>query len=171
VTEILRKKQIVVIGSSEDTDNLDEAYSIGKFIALKGYVLITGGRGGIMEAASRGAAEQGGIVIGVLPSERLNGSNPYCGVVIPTGMGSARNVINVLSADVIIAIGGKAGTLTELGYAWLYQKPVICCAFSNGWSARFPALETDDRRGSIVLTARSVKEACAQLEDLIERDR
>jgi uncharacterized protein (TIGR00725 family) len=167
----MRKKQIVVIGSSEETGNLDEAHAIGKFIASKGYALITGGRGGIMEAASRGAAEQGGIVIGVLPGDGLDESNPYCGVVIPTGMGFARNVINVLSADVVIAIGGKAGTLTELAYAWLYQKPVICCTFSHGWSARFPALEIDDRQGSMVLIAHSVEEACAHLESLLREDR
>ncbi len=164
----MRKKQVVIIGSSEDTENLDEAYAIGKFIASKNHVLITGGRGGIMEAASRGAAEHNGIVIGVLPGDHLDDSNPYCGIVIPTGMGFARNVINVLSADVVVAIGGKAGTLTELAYAWLYQKPVVCCTFAHGWSSRFKDLEIDDRQGGALLNARNADEACMHLENLLE---
>src|SRR3990172_3350952 len=165
----MRKKQVVVIGSSDDTQNLGAAYSIGKFIAQKGWVLISGGRGGVMEAASRGAAEHGGTVIGILPGEELERSNKYCTIVIPTGIGYARNVINVLSADALVAVGGKAGTLSELAYAWIYGKPVICCAFAPGWSAQFPAIRVDDREGGAVLTARSVGEGCRQLEELFTR--
>ena len=164
----MRKKQVVVIGSSDDTRNLSEAYSIGKFIAQKGYVLITGGRGGIMEAASRGAAEHNGIVIGILPGDNLEMSNKHCTVVIPTGMGYARNVINVLSADTVVAIGGKSGTLSELAYSWMYGKPIICCTFAQGWSAEFSTMAIDDRKGSVVLTALSVDEACRHLEDLLD---
>ena len=165
----MRKKQVVVIGSSDDVQNIDAAYSIGKFIALKGWVLISGGRGGIMEAASRGAAEHEGTVVGILPGEEFEQSNRYCTIVIPTGIGHARNVINVLSADAIVAIGGKAGTLSELAYAWIYGKPVICCVFAPGWSSQFPLIRVDDREGGIVLAARSADEACEKLEEFFAR--
>jgi uncharacterized protein (TIGR00725 family) len=163
----MRKKQVVVIGSSDDADNIDDAYLIGKFIAEQGWVLVSGGRGGVMEAASRGAAEHSGIVIGILPDEDLDASNRYCSVVIPTGIGYARNAVNVLSGDAVVAIGGKAGTLTELTYAWMYGKPVVCCTFAEGWSARFSSFRVDDRTGGAVHPARSVAEACRLLEGIL----
>jgi len=110
----MKGKQILVIGASDDVDYLDESYRIGRFIAMNGWVLMNGGRGGIMEAASRGACEAGGVVVGILPGSEFSEANRYCTVVIPTGIGLARNSINVLAADMIIAIGGKAGTFSEL---------------------------------------------------------
>jgi uncharacterized protein (TIGR00725 family) len=160
----MRKRQVAVIGSSDDTQNLDEAYSIGKFVARKGYTLITGGRGGIMKAASQGAYENNGIVIGILPGDDLEASNNYCTVVIPTGIGFARNAVNVLSADILVAIGGKSGTLSELAYAGIFSKPVICCTFASGWSAEFPAMKANGHNASLLLTASSVEEACSHLE-------
>jgi uncharacterized protein (TIGR00725 family) len=146
---------------------MNEARSIGGFIADKGCVLITGGRGGIMEAASKGASERGGIVIGILPGEELDAANRHCSIVIPTGMGYARNVINILSADVVVAIGGKAGTLSELAYARIYGKPVVCCTFAGGWSAEFPNTEVDDYQRGAIMTARDVDEACRQIDTLL----
>jgi uncharacterized protein (TIGR00725 family) len=164
----MRKKQVVVIGSSDESSFLEEARAIGGYVADHGCVLISGGRGGIMEAASRGAQERGGTVIGILPGDGLDMANPYCSIVIPTGMGYARNVINILSADVVVAIGGKAGTLSELAYAWLYGKPVVCCTFAGGCSADFPGTRIDDRPGSMLLTARNVDEACAHIAELLQ---
>lgn len=162
-----RKKQVVVIGSSDDSSHASEARAVGRYLAEKGYVLITGGRGGIMEAVSHGASERGGIVVGILPGDSLDGSNPYCTIVIPTGMGFARNAINILSADAIIAMGGRSGTLTEIGYARLYGKPVIFCDFAGGWSSIFPRVDADVQPGATERIARSVDEACAQIEGLL----
>ncbi len=161
----MRKKQVVVIGSSDDERNSKEAYRIGKHIAENDMILITGGRGGIMESVSRGAHDNGGTVIGILPGENLSGANPYCTAVIPTGIGFARNSINVLSGDIIIAIGGKSGTLSELAYAWMYHKTIICCTFAEGWSSRFPEVEVDDRAGSKLLIAETVSDVIAFLDD------
>jgi hypothetical protein len=165
----LRKKQVVVIGSSDETGFMEEARAIGGFIAGKGCVLITGGRGGIMEAASKGAAERGGVVVGILPGEGLDMANRHCTIVIPTGMGYARNVINILCADVVVAIGGKAGTLSELAYARIYGKPVVCCTFAGGWSAEFPNAGVDDYQGGQLMTARNVDEACRHIDFLLGR--
>ncbi len=164
----MRMKQVVVIGSSDDATHSDEARAIGKFIARNGWALITGGRGGIMEAASRGAADAGGLVIGILPGESPDEANPYCTAVIPTGMGFARNAVNVLSADVIVAIAGRSGTLSELAFARIYGKPVICCAFAGGWSAEFPRTFIDDREGAGLYTAGDVGEVCSLLSGLLK---
>ncbi len=163
----MKKVQITVIGSSDARSSLNEAYLIGKYIGKNNYVLITGGRGGIMEAVSKGALEEGGIVIGILPGDNISGANSYCNIVIPTGIGYARNVINILSADIVIAVGGKSGTLTELAYAWQYNKPVICCTFAEGWSKLFPQLEIDDRKGSVIYKAESVGRVFKFIEEIM----
>ncbi len=163
----MRCRQIVVIGSSDETGYQDEARAIGAHIAGRGYVLITGGRGGIMESVSRGAAEQGGIVIGIHPGEDLDLANPFCSVVIPTGMGYARNAINILAADVVVAIGGKSGTLSELAYAKTYGKPVICCTFAGGWSAAFPQIHIEGQEDGLFMTAENPAEVCRLIDEIM----
>lgn len=163
----MRTRQVVVIGSGDEAAHIDEARSIGAFIARKGWVLVTGGKGGIMEAASRGASENRGIVIAILPEPSMESANPYCSVVIPTGIGYARNMVNVLSGDVVIAIGGKAGTLSEIAYAWQFGKPVIACTFAEGWSRRLEGAPVDDRGGAIFF-AGSTEEVFRRLEYLLE---
>lgn len=153
----MRKKQVVVIGSSDDTEYGDAAYRIGEFIAENHWVLLSGGRGGIMESVSRGAYDKNGMVVGILPGDNFEEANEYCNIVIPTGIGFARNIINILSADIVIAIGGKSGTLSELAYAWQYKKPTICCTFTSGWSKIFSELDPNIRDRSIIFKANSVE--------------
>lgn len=160
----MRKKQVVVIGSSDETAFLEEALAIGGFIADRGYVLITGGRGGIMEAVSRGAAEAGGTVIGILPGNTHDGANPYCGIVIPTGIGFARNAVNVLAADVVVAIGGSFGTLSEIAYSRTFGKPLICCTFSEGWARDFAEWHASHGSSGVVFIARDAGEACRLID-------
>ena len=164
----MRHKQVVVIGSSDDNKYMDEAYKTGQYIAKKGWVLISGGRGGIMEAASRGASEENGIVIGILPGHNSDEANKYCNIIIPSGIGYARNLTNVLSGDVIISIGGKSGTLSELAYAWQFCKPVILCKFSGGWSEKLGDTPIDDRTGSKVYTAGSLNDVYNYLNKLLD---
>jgi uncharacterized protein (TIGR00725 family) len=101
------------------------AERIGRGIAAAGAVLLTGGRGGVMEAASRGAAAAGGLVVGVLPGVDRGDANPWVGVPIVTGMDQARNVILVRSCDAIIAVGGMYGTLSEIALALEFGVPVV----------------------------------------------
>ncbi len=164
----MRRVQVLVIGASDETGYENEAYSIGALVSERNCTLITGGRGGIMEAASRGAAESGGEVIGIIPGDSFSGANRYCSTVIPTGIGYARNLINILAGDIIIAVGGKSGTLTELAYAWQFNKPVICCMFAEGWSSRFPGINVDDRRGSVLYEAADVGEVAAFLDRFLD---
>jgi uncharacterized protein (TIGR00725 family) len=101
------------------------AAEIGRYIAENGGVLICGGLGGVMEGAARGAKEAGGVTIGVLPNETRDEANEYIDHVIATGLGDARNMIVVRSADAVIALPGKYGTLTEMAFALLAEIPVV----------------------------------------------
>jgi len=101
------------------------AEAVGRAIAAAGAVLVCGGRGGCMEAAARGAAEGGGLVVGVLPGDRAADANPYVTVPLPTGMGEARNALVVRFAEAVIAIGGAWGTLSEIALARRMDVPVI----------------------------------------------
>jgi len=105
---------------------LEDANLLGSLIAKEGWVLLTGGRNsGVMEAASMGARNAGGLTIGILPSADRKGMSQYVDIPIVTGMGSARNNINVLSSDAVVACGTGLGTTSEIMLALKAQKPVI----------------------------------------------
>ncbi|MDD5622723.1 MAG: TIGR00725 family protein [Actinomycetota bacterium] len=127
--KINKKEDIIKIsvigGSQVDNEIYDLAYEVGKEIARNGAVLVCGGLSGIMEASCRGAREEGGLTVGILPTENENDANKYVDIKIPTGMGYARNVPIIISAHAVIAIDGSCGTLSEIGYALTYNKPVI----------------------------------------------
>ena len=101
------------------------AEEVGRLLAEAGAVLVCGGRGGVMEAASRGAAEAGGLVVGILPDEDRLGANPHLTVSVPTGLGQARNALVALSSHAVIAISGGYGTLSEIGHALKLGVPVV----------------------------------------------
>ncbi|MQL51003.1 TIGR00725 family protein [Desulfofundulus thermobenzoicus] len=101
------------------------AEEVGREIAGQKAVLICGGRGGVMEAAARGARRAGGLVIGILPGHDRREGNPYLSVSLATGLGDARNAIIACACDVLIAIGGGYGTLSEIGLALKMGKPVV----------------------------------------------
>lgn len=122
----MRPRIVGVIGASEVSPTLyAAAEAIGREVAARQAVLITGGLAGVMEAASKGAKAAGGLTIGILPGLSPNDANPYIDLPIATGLGEARNVIIVRTADVLIAVGGGYGTLSEIAFALRLQKPVI----------------------------------------------
>ena len=108
-----------VIGPGDDATAHEQtlAFEIGAGLAKAGAIVVTGGLGGVMEAASRGAFEQGGLTLGLLPTDSRNGQNPYLTVSIPTGMGEMRNALVVRSSVALISIGGSWGTLSEIALA------------------------------------------------------
>ncbi len=121
-----RKPVIGVIGASETTEEQYQlAYELGGHIANCGAILACGGLGGIMEACSKGAAENGGLVIGIIPGDNKADANPYVSIVVPTAMGISRNVLVVHTADVLIAFPGSYGTLSEIALALASGKTVI----------------------------------------------
>ncbi len=107
-----------MIGASEaDAKLAADAEAVGRGLAIAGFTLITGGMGGVMEAASRGASEAGGTAIGILPWDSTEVGNPYLTHAIATGVGQARNLAVVASGQSVIAVGGSWGTLSEIGFA------------------------------------------------------
>jgi uncharacterized protein (TIGR00725 family) len=120
-----RRTQVAVIGKGTPDDELAPlAEEVGRRLAEADAVLICGGLGGVMEASARGATGAGGTVIGIVPSEDPAEANPHCTHVVATGAGYARNLAVVASADAVIAIGGEWGTLSEIGHARQYGRPV-----------------------------------------------
>jgi hypothetical protein len=102
-------------------------------------------------------------VIGILPSASFAEANPWCTVVVPTGIGWTRNSVNALAGDVVVAIGGGAGTLSELAFAWIYGRPVLTLAGFGGWADRLAGEPLDHRASSSVTHCDSVEELEAAL--------
>jgi uncharacterized protein (TIGR00725 family) len=117
-----------VIGSSEcelGSELAGLAEEVGRRLAEAGVTVVCGGGPGVMEAASRGAAEAGGRVIGIVPGSSASEANPYCTEVVATGIGHARNLAVVASGEAVIAIGGEWGTLSEIGHARVLDRTVV----------------------------------------------
>jgi len=123
-----RKKQVSVIGSGtcgEGSEAWGLAEEVGQRLAEAGATVVCGGLGGVMEAASRGAAQAGGEVIGIVPGISVEEANPHCTHVVASAIGYARNLAVVASGDAAIAIGGEWGTLSEIGHARTFGKTVV----------------------------------------------
>jgi uncharacterized protein (TIGR00725 family) len=117
---------VAVVGSGTASGELyEKAREIGRLVAERGGTVVCGGRSGVMEAASRGAAEAGGTAIGILPDEDRESANEYLKYSVATGTGHARNLAVVCSGDVVIAVGGEYGTLSEIGLALKVGRPVV----------------------------------------------
>jgi len=124
--EMRKKIRIGVIGgSSPDKESRQTAFRVGQLIAEKGAILVCGGLSGVMEAASRGAKEAGGFTMGILPGNSLDDANIYVDIPVATGLGYGRNSLVAMNSDVIIAIDGQYGTLSEIAYGRIYGKKVF----------------------------------------------
>ncbi len=145
---------VSVVGSGTDSGDLyEKAREVGRLVAKRGGIVVCGGRSGVMEGAARGATEAGGTAIGILPDEDRKGANEYLSYSVATGTGHARNLAVVCSGDVVVAVGGEYGTLSEVGLALKVGRPVV-------------ALESWDL-GEEVSVATSPEEAVETAFDLI----
>ncbi|MBD3286793.1 TIGR00725 family protein [candidate division WOR-3 bacterium] len=150
----MKSVQIGVIGGRYCNRKIAKvAEELGGLIAGLGWTLVCGGRGGVMEAACKGAAEAGGVTIGILPESRDDKANEYLTYVIRTGMGEGRNVIIVHSSDALVAVDGKYGTLSEIALAMARRKKVF-------------GLGTWDIPG--VEEVRTPKEAIARIKEVLD---
>lgn len=168
----MKKLQIAVIGASGDKGVIDKsvldiAYNTGREIAARGYVLITGGLGGVMEAACKGAQESGGITVGILPGDKKEKANKYCSVIIPTGIGYARDFINVYSADGIVVINGVVGTDIEARLAAGDTVPIVAMAGTGGVAEEL-AGKKPYKKGGRIFSAETPGRALEILEELIK---
>ncbi len=152
---------IGVIGGGEVTPPVARlAEEVGREIARRGAALVCGGLGGVMEAACKGASEEGGLTIGILPGESRRAANPYVQIPIVTGIGYARNVAVVKSSQAVIAIDGSYGTLAEIGHALQSGIPVIGL---GTWS-----ISMDEKADNKIITAKDPPEAVEKAFSLIE---
>lgn len=160
------KTIVAVIGSSHASEaEVDFAEAVGKKIAKYGFLLLTGARGGVMKAACRGAKKEGGLTLGILPAANKSQANKFTDIVIPSGMGSTRNSLNALTADYIIAVGGGAGTLSEIAYAWMYNKPILAVEGVGGWAEKLAGERIDEKRNDRIVPIRTPQEAIDWIEE------
>ena len=158
--------QIAIIGASSSSCS-EELYQfgvgLGKALADLGLIVINGSRDGTMEAVFKGMHQSEnyryGMTIGISPHQTKEGSNEYCDVVIPTGIGYTRNSIVSSAGDIVIAMGGSSGTLSEIAFAWTWEKPILGLVGFGGWSEKLAGTAIDDRRGDdVIIPVSTVKE-------------
>lgn len=162
--------QILVIGHNDsgcDRKCADTAYDVGFHIAKRKAVLITGGMGGVMRAASRGARDAGGISVGIIPGDDPAESNEFCNVVIPTGLGYMRNFVNVHAADGVIIVGGGAGTLSEMCAAYIYNKPMVSVQNTGGMADQMGGKYLDRRKKQLIHQASTPNGAVDKILSLL----
>ena len=149
----------VIGGNIVDRETGELAFRLGREIAMRGHKLICGGKGGVMEAACKGARSGGGVTIGILPEPDLSCANEFLDIAIPTGVGVARNNIIIQSSDVVIAVNGGYGTFSEIAAALNIGKPLVLL---KSWE--LDHLEEIDSKG--YMKAETSEEAVKNAEEL-----
>lgn len=166
----MAKLQIGIIGSAgpeeypQGSKSKQKIYKgaekIGELVAKSGAVLVTGGKGGVMEVACRGAKRQGGITVGVVKGKTRRTANQFVDVEVVSGMeGCGEETMLILMCDGVIALGGGAGTLQELAIAYRNEKPVVVLKNLPGWSNRLADSYLDERKKTKIIAAESPEEA------------
>ncbi|MBL7151040.1 MAG: TIGR00725 family protein [Candidatus Omnitrophica bacterium] len=151
----MRKKVVSVIGGHSCNKEVEQvAHDLGKKLAKVVGILVSGGLSGTMEAVCKGFKANGGLTIGIIPGYIKGDANPHVDIVIPTGLGLARNVLVVKSADAVVALPGEAGTLSEIAYCLQFGIPVI-------------SLGSWDIRG--VIKVKTVEDAVDKVKSLLGR--
>ena len=155
---------IAVIGDSAcSAEEARLAETVGALLAQRGDTIVCGGLGGVMEAVCKGAKSEGGLTVGILPGGEADMANPWVDIPVVTGMGEARNIVVVKSAQAVIAIGGGYGTLSEIAYALKNGTPVIGL---NTWS-----LYRNGREDDSIIRVQSAAEAVDKAISLAKRQR
>jgi len=160
---------ISVIGASEiDKDIEKKTFEIGRLLAQNKFIVACGGLSGVMEAVCKGVKEENGLTIGIIPHENKSMANKYVDIVIPCPFSQARNIVVILSGDACLAISGKAGTLSEICFAWIYQKPIVALSSVEGWSSKIANQKLDDRRYDQIYGVETPQEAISKLKELLD---
>jgi len=165
-----KKRQILVIGNNTNgcTPKHEKiAYEVGAEIAKSNSVLITGGLGGVMNAASHGAHDANGLTVGIIPQDDATKANDFCDIVIPTGMGLTRDFLNALTADGIIIVGGGSGTLSEVCAAYMHKKPMIAIRNLGGSVEPYIDGFLDHRENIKIVGADTPQDAVKKILELI----
>lgn len=157
--------QIAIIGPNTtecSKEIFDFGLKLGEFLGSTRNIILCGGMGGFMEAVCKGIKQNSnsffGQTVGILPSDNLKEGNPYLDIRIPTGIGIARNIIIINSADIVISCAGGAGTLSELAFAWQKNKKVLCITQFGGWSKELAGKYLDHRNSNLFIPVSNINE-------------
>lgn len=165
-----RKLQIGIIGSAgieeypKGVRSKQEIYKvaekIGELVAENGGILVTGGKGGVMEAACKGAKQKSGITVGVVKGKKRKTANRFVDVEVVSGMeGCGEETILVLMCDGVVAIGGGAGTLQELAIAYRNRRPIVALKNLPGWAEKLANSYLDERKKTKIIEAETPQQA------------
>jgi len=167
-----RSVQISVVGFNADSCTevaRKAAYEVGRTIAREGGTVVCGGLGGVMEAACKGARDAGGHSVGIIPSADPAQANPYCDVVVATGLGKFRNFVVAYSGDAMVVVGGGAGTLIEVAAAYQAAKPIVAVRGTGGVADEWAGRHLDDRRTGVIPEGQDPEEAVAKVMRKLSR--
>lgn len=166
------RKHILVVGYGRDhcpKEAYELAYRVGAEVSRNGVTLVTGGLGGVMEAASKGARDNNGLVVGIVPGNEKSSANEFCNVVIATGIGLARDFITAYTGDAVIVVGGGAGTMIEVCAAYLKSKPIVAIKGSGGTADKIADSFIDERNLTWVHGEKGPVEAVRRAMELAEQ--
>lgn len=156
-----RRPQVCVLGSAEPgSAAYDLAGAAGTLLATLGVTVVSGCGSPATRVAAERALAAGGLVVSIVPPDTMPAADWPATVVIPCGMGDARNLLMALAGDACIVIGGRAGTISEVCLAWLHQRPLLPLVGQGGWSDQLPSNPPDERKNSPILAWAT----CAELE-------
>ena len=160
----IRRRQVAVLGSAGPGERAyDLAVAAGALLARSGFTVVSGCGSPATLAAAESAFSAGGEVVAVIPEDEIGRSDLPCSILIPCGMGSARNVIMALAGDACIVIGGRAGTISEACLAWLHRRPLLPLVGCGGWSDQLPRNPPDERALAPILAWSNIEELTAHL--------
>jgi uncharacterized protein (TIGR00725 family) len=163
----IRRPQVAVLGSADPgTAACELAASAGALLARLGITIISGCGSPATRAAAERAIQAGGLVVSIVPPDQMPPADWPATVVIPCGMGDARNLLMALAGDACLVIGGRAGTISEVCLAWLHKRPLLPLIGCGGWSDQLPTNPPDERGNSQILPWRSLEELQTQLRTL-----
>lgn len=162
-----RRPQVCILGSAESGSAAYElAGEAGALLAKLGITVVSGCGSPATRVAAERAIAAGGLVVSIIPPDEMPAADWPATVVIPSGMGDARNLLMALAGDACIVIGGRAGTISEVCLAWLHKRPLLPLVGCGGWSDTLPSNPPDERENSPILPWSSADELEAQLRHL-----
>jgi uncharacterized protein (TIGR00725 family) len=162
-----RARQVCVLGSAEPGSAAYElAGQAGELLARRGITVVSGCGSPATRVAAERALDAGGTVVSIVPSDDINLQDWPCTVLIPCGMGDARNLLMALAGDACIVIGGRAGTISEVCLAWLHRRPLLPLQGCAGWSDQLEQNPPDERGHSKILGWKSVADLEERLNEL-----
>jgi len=160
----IRRPQVCVLGSAEPGSAAYElAGEAGALLAKLGVTVVSGCGSPATRVAAERAIGAGGLVVSIVPPDQMPPADWPATVVIPCGMGDARNLVMALAGDACIVIGGRAGTISEVCLAWLHRRPLLPLIGCGGWSNELPSNPPDERQNSPILAWGSIAELERQL--------